>query len=70
MTDVPSFDHHQLNSFEERLRQVQADVTGLRRSHQDLQRSVDGLRSEMNQRFDTLEARLETAPVFQPKRAC
>ena len=60
MTDVPSFDHHRLNSFEEHLRQVQADVTGLRRSHQDLQRSVDGLRSEMNQRFDTLESRLET----------
>ena len=60
MTDVPSFDNHRLNSFEEHLRQVQADVTGLRRSHQDLQRSVDGLRSEMNQRFDTLESRLET----------
>ena len=39
---------------------MQADLTGLRRSHQDLQRSVDSMRFEMTQRFDTLEARLET----------
>ena len=65
MTDVPSFDH--LNSFEERLRQVQADVASLQRSHKDLRtemkRGFDALEDcfdTMDDRFDTLEARLET----------
>jgi len=75
MTDV----QRRLNSFEERLRQVQTDITGLQRSHQNLQRSVDGMRSEMNQRFDALDARFASktsgnhdrgnAPVLRPVRA-
>jgi hypothetical protein len=55
MTSSPQF-----NFFEERLRCLQADITGLSRSHQNLQRSLDGMRSEMNQRFDALDARFST----------
>jgi flagellar capping protein FliD len=66
MTDVPSFDH--LNySFEECLRQVQADVASLQRSHKDLRtemkRGFDAMEDcfdTMDDRFNTLEARLET----------
>ena len=65
MTDVPSFE--QLNSFEERLRQVQADVASLQRSHKDLRtemkRGFDAMEDcfdTMDDRFNTLEARMET----------
>lgn len=60
MTDIPTVEQRKLNSFEERLRQVQADIIGLSRSHQNLQRSLDGMRSEINQRFDALDARFGT----------
>ena len=56
MTDVPSFEQHRLNSFEDKLLRVQADLTGLRRSHQDL-------RTELYHRFNTLDARFE---VWKP----
>ena len=65
MTDVPSSDH--LNSFEERLKQVQADVASVQRSHKDLRtemkRGFDAMEDcfdTMDDRFDTLEARMET----------
>ena len=65
MTDVPSFDH--LNSFEERLRQLQADVASLQRSHKDLRtemkRGFDAMEDcfdTMDDHFNTQEARLET----------
>ena len=31
MTDVPNFEQHRLNSFEDKLLRMQADLTGLRR---------------------------------------
>jgi hypothetical protein len=40
--------------------QKDGDIVGLRRSHRDLQRSQDNMRTEMHARFDTLEARMET----------
>ena len=58
MTDVPSFEQHRLNSFEDK--RVQADLTGLRRSHQDLRTELYHRFNTLDARFDTLEARLET----------
>ena len=67
MTDVPSLDYHRLDSFEERLKQVQADVASLQRSHKDLRtemkRGFDAMEDcfdTMDDRFDTMEARMET----------
>jgi hypothetical protein len=59
-TDVPSFEQHRLNSFEDKLLRVQADLTGLRRSHQDLRTELYHRFNTLDARFDTLEARLET----------
>ena len=67
MTDVPTIEQHRLNSFEERLKQVQADVASLSRSHKDLRTEIkrgfatmEGRFDTTDDRFDTLEARLET----------
>ena len=60
MTDVPSFDHHRLNSFEDKLQRVQADLTDLRRSHQDLRTELRHRSNALDARFDNLDLRLET----------
>jgi flagellar capping protein FliD len=67
MTDVPTIEATGLNSFEERLKQVQADVASLQRSQKDLRtemkRGFDAMEDcfdTMDDRFNTLEARMET----------
>ena len=60
MTDVPSFDHHRLNSFEDKLARVQADLTGLGRRHQDLHTELRHRFNALDARFDNLDLRLET----------
>ena len=67
MTDVTISDHHRLDSFEEQLKQVQADVASVQRSHKDLRtemkRGFDAMEDcfdTMDDRFDTMEARMET----------
>ena len=60
MTDVPSFDQYRFNSFEDKLASVQADLTGLRRSHQDLRTEMGHRFNALDARFDTVELRLET----------
>jgi predicted nucleic acid-binding Zn-ribbon protein len=60
MTDVPNFEQHRLNSFEDKLQSVQADLTGLRRSHLDLRTEMGHRFNALDARFDTVEARMET----------
>ena len=54
MTDV----HH--NSFEDKLQRVQADLTDLRRSHQDLRTELRHRSNALDARFNNLDLRLET----------
>jgi hypothetical protein len=56
MADIPSVEQRRLNSFS----RLQADLTGLRRSHQDLRTEMNQRFNALDTRFDTLEARLET----------